>query len=388
MDEFAGAVLSVARPWDVLFDALLGPRPELTDCVRMAIQARVPAYRDIPHESLDDEIGFEIERVLRSARAGTTAISDDEFAELAKIGTARAQQGIPVDDMLHAWRIGVEVLVIHARGAGQQLGIDDALVLELVQSTLAATDLAMVTTADAHRKAGRTLVLAEAQRCDAFVRGTLFGTVPIAELRIQAEAYGLSPTVDYVAARACLGDDVSRHKLETALGFHAGPLYRRGLCALIDGHLVGFLSEPPSRDVDAVVGFGPPRPLERLSESYRLAARALMTVQACSLRGAYDIPALGLRAAVAVDADVGDSLRKRYLEPLAEGGSARELMTTLRAYLACGMHVERTATRLFVHQNTVRYRLARFEELTGSSLRISEVLFEVWWALELSAMSL
>ena len=85
---------------------------------------------------------------------------------------------------------------------------------------------------------------------------------------------------------------------------------------------------------------------------------------------------------------VGDSLRKRYLEPLAEGGSARELMTTLRAYLACGMHVERTATRLFVHQNTVRYRLARFEELNGASLHEAEVLFEVWWALQLSVMSL
>jgi hypothetical protein len=388
MDEFAGAVLSIAPPWNVLFDALLDARPELTERIRIAIRARVPVYRDIPRETLDDEIGFEIERVLRSARAGTTAISDGEFAELAKIGTARAQQGVPVDDMLHAWRVGVEVLVIHARGAGQQLGIDDALVLELVQSTLAATDLAMVTMADAHRKAGRTLVLAEAQRCDAFVRGALFGTVPIAELRIQAEAYGLDPSLDYVAARACLDDGVSRHKLETVLGFHAGSLYRRGLCAFIDGHLVGFLSEPPSRDVDAVVGYGPPRPLGRLSESYRLAARALMTIQACRLAGAYDIPALGLRAAVAVDADVGDSLHKRYLEPLGDGGSARELMTTLRAYLACGMHVERAATRLFVHQNTVRYRLARFEELTGASLRETEVLFALWWALELSAMTL
>jgi PucR-like helix-turn-helix protein/diguanylate cyclase with GGDEF domain len=386
------AVLAAAphrtRAWDVLFDALLGARLELTECVRVAIQARVPAYRDIPRETLDDEIALEIERVLRSARAGTTAITDDEFAELANVGTARAQQGVPVDEMLHAWRIGVEVFVTHARAEGRRLGVDDALVLELVSSTLAASDLAMVTTADAHRKAGRTLVLAEGQRCEAFVRGTLFGTVPIAELRIQAEAYGLDPTVDYVATRARLESDAARHTLETALGFHSGSLYRRGLCAHIDGHLVGFLSEPPSRDVDAVVGLGPPRPLERQSESYQLAARALMTVQACRLKGAYDIPALGLRAAVAVDADVGESLRKRYLEPLAEGGSVRELMTTLRTYLACDMHVERTATRLFVHQNTVRYRLARFEELTGASLREAEVLFEVWWALQLSVMSL
>jgi DNA-binding PucR family transcriptional regulator len=50
------------------------------------------------------------------------------------------------------------------------------------------------------------------------------------------------------------------------------------------------------------------------------------------------------------------------------------------------MHVERSAERLFVHQNTVRYRIARFEELTGVSLRDPGVAFEVWWALERAAM--
>jgi DNA-binding PucR family transcriptional regulator len=36
----------------------------------------------------------------------------------------------------------------------------------------------------------------------------------------------------------------------------------------------------------------------------------------------------------------------------------------------------------------VRYRLARFEQLTGANLRETQVLFELWWALELSTMRL
>ncbi|NMN93779.1 PucR family transcriptional regulator [Nocardiaceae bacterium YC2-7] len=112
-----------------------------------------------------------------------------------------------------------------------------------------------------------------------------------------------------------------------------------------------------------------------------------MTLQACGLRGAHDLESLGLRAAVAMDSDVSDIIRARYLDPLS-GDSARELIATLRAYLACDMHVERTATRLFVHQNTVRYRIARFEELTGANLRETRVVVEVWWALALSEMSL
>jgi DNA-binding PucR family transcriptional regulator len=113
-----------------------------------------------------------------------------------------------------------------------------------------------------------------------------------------------------------------------------------------------------------------------------------MTAQVCGLKGAYDIGALGVRAAVATDTDVGAWLQQRYLEPLQAGGSARESIETLRAYLASGMHVGRTAERLFIHQNTVRYRLGRFEKLTDTSLLDAEVLVELWWVLELSTMRL
>jgi putative transposase len=34
-----------------------------------------------------------------------------------------------------------------------------------------------------------------------------------------------------------------------------------------------------------------------------------------------------------------------------------------------------------VHVNTLRYRLRRFEELTGTSLRCVDDLVEIWWAI-------
>jgi DNA-binding PucR family transcriptional regulator len=131
---------------------------------------------------------------------------------------------------------------------------------------------------------------------------------------------------------------------------------------------------------------GPARALDRLAESFRLATRALDTADGFGLTGIHDIAGLGLRAAIAADRDVSDVLRDRYLDPLRESGSAAELVASLREYFACGMHVERAAERMFVHQNTVRYRIARFEELTGVSLRDPGVAFEVWWALERAAM--
>ena len=387
-----GKVSGRDAAWYVLLDTLLDEQRELVTRIREAIQIRLPAYRSVPCEALDIEVGLEVERILRSARVGRATLNSRDDPELAAIGAARAGQGVPVDDMLRAWRIGVEVTVGCAREVGRRLEIDDAQVLEFVQAVLEWSDVAMAATANAHRRAERRLVLAESERRTAFVRGTLLGTVPGAALRIHTEVYGLDPAAEYVAVRARLGDDMHQHNLEQALGFPtpaSGPgQVRRGLCAVVDGDLAGFLLEPPPRQVDGIVGFGPARALDRLAESYRLAARALVTAEACKLRGAYDMASLGLRPAVVMDTEVGGLLLKRYLEPLEAGVSACELIATLRAYLACGMHVERTATKLFVHQNTVRYRLARFEELTGASLRETEVLFELWWVLELSATRL
>jgi hypothetical protein len=372
---------------EVLFDTLLDEQAALAGRVREAIQAQLPAYCPMPQDPLDGEVEIEIEWVLRRARGGRTVVDDHELADLSAVGEARALQGIPVADMLRAWRIGVEVVVDYAREVGHRLGIGDAEVLEFVQSTLTWSDVAMVTTAGAHRSTELALALADDEHRTTFVRGVLFGAVPAAELRIQAEAYGLDPTREYVAVRAEITDGTSHHELERLLGLHKAET-PMGLTAVIDACVAGFLSEPPPPNVRAVVGVGLPKRLEHLTESYRSAARALATIRACRLKGAYDIPSLGLRAAVAMDTDVGEALRQRYLEPLNESGSGRELITTLRAYLACGMHVERTATKLFVHQNTVRYRLTRFEQLTGASLRETQVLFEVWWAVELAAMRL
>ena len=49
--------------------------------------------------------------------------------------------------------------------------------------------------------------------------------------------------------------------------------------------------------------------------------------------------------------------------PLADAGPT--LIETLDAYLDCGGAIEACARKLFVHPNTVRYRLKRITDFTG-----------------------
>ena len=74
-----------------------------------------------------------------------------------------------------------------------------------------------------------------------------------------------------------------------------------------------------------------------------------------------------------------DRLLGRSLAHDARRGG--ELVPTLRAWLAAGCSAPAAAAALVVHPNTVAYRLARVEQLTGRSLRRPDTRLELQLAL-------
>jgi hypothetical protein len=69
--------------------------------------------------------------------------------------------------------------------------------------------------------------------------------------------------------------------------------------------------------------------------------------------------------ALAGDADAREELLEHVYRPLAKAGDV--LLETVTAFLEVGGSLEATARALFVHPNTVRYRLRRVGELCGES---------------------
>ena len=64
------------------------------------------------------------------------------------------------------------------------------------------------------------------------------------------------------------------------------------------------------------------------------------------------------------------SFREGLLGPLAEYDARRgaELLPTLQSFLACDGSWSACASRMYIHVNTVRYRIGRIEALTGRDL--------------------
>jgi hypothetical protein len=372
---------TAATPLERLVDALLARAELISDRAAAGFQEMFPSYARYERSELTPI-------VLRNTCSLLESIRDpdrDAGADMAfyrESGEQRARMGITNDEMLHAWRIGMKVTREHAYAVAGELEIGDDVVLAFVEAMLRNGDVGMLESASAHRQTEMEMARHEEHHRANLVRGILFGTLPPAAIRVQAATYGLESDGPYCAIRARPRPDCSVRSLECQLGVADGAGPRRGLAALLDGDLAGFVLAPIRGRVRVPLGIGPPATLDGLENSFRLATRALESATAASLSGPVGIAQLGLLPAVIADRDVGDEILRRIIDPvLAQGKPGSTLLETVARYLENDLRLELTAEQMFLHVNTVRYRLRRFEELTGTSLRHVDDLVQVWWAL-------
>lgn len=89
--------------------------------------------------------------------------------------------------------------------------------------------------------------------------------------------------------------------------------------------------------------------------------------------------------ALAGDVLAKQTLIEKVYEPLA--ASSAELLETLNAYLDSGRSLEATAKLLFVHPNTVRYRLKRISDVIGWDATGAHEAFVLQVAMVLGSLS-
>jgi purine catabolism regulator len=79
---------------------------------------------------------------------------------------------------------------------------------------------------------------------------------------------------------------------------------------------------------------------------------------------------------------------RALLAPLrgqGERGERGDLVTSLRAYLACNGHWDAAAHRLGIHRHTLRYRIRKVAERLGRDLDDAATRAELWAAIEIDA---
>jgi hypothetical protein len=353
----------------------------LSDRILERMRAEIPLYAQRDPDDLLPTIRTSLQGVLRPLEDGRP-VTETELTAFRSYGQTRAHQGIPLEEMLRAWRLSIRAVLDEMITLGRQRRISDRTLLELTRDLLATTDVATLAFTHGHHRAELELARHEQHRRTDFLRGVLFAALGPAEIRQQAGQYGLDPDADYHPIRAHPTTTMPMDAIERLLGLAFTSGRPRGLACLIDGDLAGVVDRPPRDTAGAAIGIGPPAKLDRLEPSFRRATRAMATATAFGLTGCYDLARLGLLPAVLADTDVAEELTRRYIEPLGTGAATALILDTVRRYLTLGMRADLAAQHMSVHHNTVRYRLRRYEELTGIDLRDPNRALEAWWALQ------
>ncbi|WP_434512511.1 PucR family transcriptional regulator [Desulfitobacterium sp. AusDCA] len=83
-----------------------------------------------------------------------------------------------------------------------------------------------------------------------------------------------------------------------------------------------------------------------------------------------------------------DEFYKEAIGPLEKYDQENNgsLLMTLWHYLRDGRDIKNVSTKLFIHTNTLRYRLKKIEELLGASLEHEETRFNIYAALKVAAI--
>ncbi|MTJ66040.1 hypothetical protein GL305_08405 [Nocardia seriolae] len=366
MPSYLGRTMTAsARPSDPVTRRLLVERVR-ADCdrlagatVREAVDS-IPDYTEIGTGDVLPATRDLFDRLL-AALSNSREPGPADLSTFTAYGELRAQQHISLESVMRAWRMAQRHLLDEFSLAAPTVGADDHLLLGLTLDTLDLFDTAIVMLSAGHRGVELRRTGRDGQQRADFTRAALTGTLHLTELHQRAEHYGLDPKQGYRTFRTRPTASVSAAELETLLGPTA-------LVTVIDGDLAGIRHARPDLDAAVPIAFGPAAPLAQLADSFRLATRALATALALGHNDVQDFDDLGLLPGVITDPGLGTALARRYLTPLGHGEAANVLIDTVEIYLDSGLRIDTTAQRLFVHPNTVRYRIGRFEDLTACDL--------------------
>jgi signal transduction histidine kinase/uncharacterized protein YoaH (UPF0181 family) len=142
----------VRRGAQLLAELLLRDVERIAEHSATRMQGLLPSYARVPLHELTPITARNTRNLLEAIR-NPDADPDRAQAAYRASGERRARQGITSDEMLNAWRIGLEGVREAAHEVADELGLGTDVLLEFVVATLEWGDVGMRASASAHHEA-------------------------------------------------------------------------------------------------------------------------------------------------------------------------------------------------------------------------------------------
>ncbi|TFV57295.1 PucR family transcriptional regulator [Geodermatophilus sp. DF01-2] len=370
--------------------------PAVAERTVAAIVVEVPSYA----EAFSGPMGRKIENAVQLALGGflelaTATGGADPSRPIGPalegayaLGRGEARTGRTMDALLAAYRVGARVAWRHLSETAVAAGMPAGSLARFAELVFAYIDQLSAASASGHADQLDTSGRLRRRHLERLAELLLTGASPY-DLQVAAERADWTPPRTLTAvllpdarARGALAvmDVRTLQAGEDLPG--AEPAAERAVLLVpdADGYARAQLVRALSGR-EAVVG--PPRPWQQARSSYSRALRALQL----GLRPDGEVPVdTELRLADLVlraDGEALADLRAQVLAPLDElgPGPREKLVETLRSWLLHHGRREKVAADLFVHPQTVRYRMGQLRDLYGERLDDPQCVLELTLAL-------
>ena len=356
-------------------DALRTHLAEVADRVVLAIIDEVPSYAG----ALTGRMGEVIRNAVQLALGGflTLATRQDDSVPRApaiegayQLGRGEARSGRTVEALLAAYRVGARTSWRDMADAAVDAGIDAGQLARFAELVFAYIDELSAASVAGHTDELESSGRVRQRNLERLARA-LLNAAPADAINAAAERADWDPPGALTAV--VLPESQVSHAL-TALDPHTLQPTDE-VPGLPEGHAVLLVPSTGSatarrtllralRGTDAVVG--PSTPWLEAAASHRRTLRCA----ALGLEGLVDSDDHLAALVLTADADARADLRAKVLAPLADlrPSTAEKLTDTLRSWLLHHGRRDAVAEELFVHAQTVRYRVGQLREVYGDRL--------------------
>ncbi|WP_068271264.1 PucR family transcriptional regulator [Aldersonia kunmingensis] len=366
----AGASATVAAE---LLDAL----PELSDRLVDRVREAEQTYLDSQLLTLDQLRAACTDNLLAvlGVLAGNGPLRPDTARSTGRL---KAEQGIPLTALLHAYRLGAQL--IWEQILERSAGVAPSDLVQMPAILWAAIDAYSDAAVEGYREAEVLLAHADAEARALLVRTVFDGHVDNPTAIVDAmRALGMPERANFVVVCA-----EAAELRPTSAGDAATRLADKGIASVWDprpDNYLGLICARSAADVEAALSevdavfalrvgvsrvFGLPTEIAAAVDEARLASRCTPAGAPAVVR--YD--RLSLAPLLVRLPDAAREVATRVLGPLLDlpDGEREEMLATLEAWFECDGSTAATADRLHYHRNTVLYRLRKIRQLTGRTV--------------------
>jgi hypothetical protein len=381
-------------------DAMRAELASVAQATVAEIIVEVPSYADafsgdmgkVIRNAVELALGGFLELATASSGADASTPIRPALDGAYELGRGEARSGRSMDALLAAYRVGARVSWRHLSASAVSAGLTVGQLARFAELVFAYIDQLSAASVAGHSDELETTGRVRTRYLERLA-GLLLAGAPLPELTAAAERADWAPprtlTVAVLPEAAVRGalvslDGRTLRSNQDVPGLDA----TTELVVLLVPDAEGRSRPALLRSLegrDAVVG--PPRPWSEASISYARAVRALQL--GLATEGSEPLDTERRLADLVLRADGGAlaDLRARALAPLEDlTPAAREkLVETLRAWLLHHGRREQIAAALFVHPQTVRYRMGQLRERYGTGLEDPHTVLELTIALGLPA---